>query len=107
VGGVGGLLRGGVVLSPVRGDDVVTGTDVALIGQGDEPGRGQLADDALDPRCGQVMDGAGQGTGDPQDLTIRAGKTRKKFSPIESRRARLRLMCDTVASLEGLQRPLG
>jgi hypothetical protein len=35
VGGIGALLRGGLVPPPVRGKDVPTSADVALVGQHD------------------------------------------------------------------------
>ena len=47
--------------------------DVALVSQHDQPGGLQFADDAPDPRRGQVMHSAGQWAGDSEDLAGRAG----------------------------------
>src|SRR5215510_6747427 len=49
MGGVGGFLGGGLVPAPVGGEDVLACADVALVGQHDQPGSGELADDAPDP----------------------------------------------------------
>ena len=73
MGAVGLLLGGGLVSSPVGSKDVVPSAVVALVGQCDQPGGGQLAGDAPDPGRGQVMDGAGQGAGDPADLAVGGG----------------------------------
>jgi hypothetical protein len=43
--------------------------------QGDQPGGGQLANDAPDPGGGQVVDASGQRPGHPQDLAVRAEMT--------------------------------
>ena len=47
--------------------------DAALVSQHDQPGGLQFADDAPDPRRGQVMHSAGQWAGDPESLAGRAG----------------------------------
>ena len=73
MGGVGGFLGGGLVPAPVGDEDVLASADVAPVGQHDQPGSGELADDAPDPGGGQVMDGTGQRPGHPHDLTGRAG----------------------------------
>ena len=52
---------------------MVIGTGVALVGQHDQPGGGQLPHDAPDPGGGQVVDGAGQRPRHPQDLAVWAG----------------------------------
>lgn len=64
VGAVGVFLGGGLVSSPVGSKDVLPGAVVALVGQCDQPGGGQFADESPGPGGGQVMDGAGQGAGD-------------------------------------------
>jgi len=58
--GVGGFLGGGLVPPPVGGQDVLTCADVALVGEHDQPGAGEFADDAPDPGGTQVVHGAGQ-----------------------------------------------
>src|SRR5215472_7412857 len=73
VGPVGLLLRGGLVAAPAGGQHRVAGAVVALVGQHDQPGGGQLADDAPDPRGGQVVHGAGQRPGHPRDVSAWAG----------------------------------
>jgi hypothetical protein len=52
---------------------VLTGAGVALVRQHDQARIGQLAQDAPDPRCGQVVDSTGQRAGDPEDLAVRSG----------------------------------
>src|SRR5260370_39938380 len=73
MGAVGFFLGGGLVPPSVGGQDGVSGAVVALVGQRDQPGGGELADDAPDPGGGQVVDGAGQRARDPQDLAVRGG----------------------------------
>ena len=73
MGGGGFLLRGGLVPAPVGRADVVAGAVVAVVGQHDQAGGGELADDAPDPGGGQVVDGAGQRTADPEDLAVGCG----------------------------------
>src|SRR5262244_378261 len=90
---VGLLLGGGLVSPPVRGEDVVAGAVLALVGQRDQPGGGQLAEDAPDPRGGQVVDGAGQRPGDPEDLAVGGGDDLKVHA--------------VAAVLAGVERPVG
>jgi hypothetical protein len=49
---------------------VIAGAVVALVGQHDQDGSGQIADDASDPDGGQVVHGTGQRAGHPQDLAV-------------------------------------
>src|SRR6266536_3854866 len=93
MGAVGVFLRGGLVPPSVGGQDVVTGAVVALVGQRDQPGGGELADDAPDPGGGQVVGGAGQRAGDPQDLAVRGGDDLQVHA--------------VAAVLAGVERPVG
>jgi hypothetical protein len=61
VGAAGEFLGCGLVSAPVRGDDVLVGTVVALVRQKYGTGGRQFADDAPDPDGGQVVRTAGQG----------------------------------------------
>ena len=57
----------------VRPVQVLTCADVALVRQHDEAGGGQFGHDAPDPGRGQIVHGAGQRAGDPEDLAVRGG----------------------------------
>jgi len=57
--------------SLVWGTDVLSGTVVALGRQRHQPGGSQLAQDAPDPSCGQIVHGARQRPRHPPDLTVR------------------------------------
>jgi hypothetical protein len=72
---------------------VVTGAVVALVGQDDQPGGGQRADDAPDPGRGQVMDGARQRPGHPHDLAVGCGDDLQVHA--------------VAAVLAGVERPVG
>jgi hypothetical protein len=90
---VGRLLRGGLVPPPVGSDHRLPGADISLVGEHDLPGRGQAAHNAPDPPGGQVMDGTGQRSGDPQDLPARVGDD-LQVHPV-------------LAVLAGVERPVG
>ena len=90
---VGGLLRGGLVSPPVGSVHVLTCADVALVGQHDQAAGGQFASDAPDPGSSQVVGGAGQRAGDPQDLAVR-GRDDLQVHPV-------------AAVLAGVERPVG
>jgi len=72
VGAVGGLLRGGQSAALMRGDQRLARAVVALVGEYDQPGGGQLAPDAPDSGRGQVVHRAWQRSGDPQGVIVRA-----------------------------------
>ena len=59
---------------------MLASSDASLVGQGDEPGGGQGADDALDPGRGQVMHAAGQRPG-TQSISPRGVKMTCRFMP--------------------------
>lgn len=71
VGAVGFLEGLGLVLALVGRLDVRAGADVALVGQYQDPGGGQCADQAPDPGGLEVVDGAGQRPRHPQDGSVR------------------------------------
>jgi hypothetical protein len=66
---------------------------VALVGQHDQPGGGQLTDDAPDPGRGQVVHGARERAGDPQELAAGGGDDLQVHA--------------VAAVLAGVERPLG
>jgi hypothetical protein len=89
---VGLFLGGRLVPAPVRGADVVL-AEVALIAQDDQAAGGQGLDDAPDPGRGQVVDGAGQRPGHPDDVAVRASDDLQVHS--------------VLAVLAGVERPVG
>ena len=64
---------------PARGVNAVL-AEVALIAQRDQARGGRLGDDAPDPGRGQVMHGAGQRSGHPDDVSAGAARQGRKAS---------------------------
>jgi hypothetical protein len=72
---------------------VVASAVVALVGECDQPGGGQFAEDAPDPGCGQVMDGTGRGP-ETQRISPSGAEMTCRFMPV-------------AAVLAGVERPVG